>query len=160
MAVSALNGTSGTEGKVAAKTINPKSQLKVEDFINMMVTQLQNQDPMEPAKNEQLLAQMSQIGQLQSQQTLQSSLTSLVLQNNIGSASNLIGKTVEGLDSTTGEPISGKVKTVRVEKGAVVLELDDGLKLPMSQISSIEQPNADLSHAASKSAGATVGTAG
>ena len=43
-----------------------KMVLKAEDFIKMMVTQLQNQDPMEPAKNDELLAQMSQIGQLQS----------------------------------------------------------------------------------------------
>src|SRR3954469_24330843 len=75
-----------------------KFDLKAEDFIKMMVTQLQNQDPMEPAKNEQLLAQMSQIGQLQSSTQLQSSLSGMVLQNQIGSAGNLIGKTIEGLD--------------------------------------------------------------
>ena len=62
--INALNSTA------SARTANPKGQLKVEDFINMMVTQLQNQDPLEPAKNEQLLSQMSQIGQLQSQQEL------------------------------------------------------------------------------------------
>ena len=60
--------------------------LKAEDFIKMMITQLQNQDPMEPAKNEELLAQMSQIGQLESSTQLQDSLKSLVLQNNIGAA--------------------------------------------------------------------------
>lgn len=159
-AIDTLNGSTGPMASAASatkSTVNPKSQLKVEDFIKMMVTQLQNQDPMEPAKNEQLLAQMSQIGQLQSQQALQTSMTSLVLQNNIGSASNLIGKTVEGLDGASGATISGKVKSVRVEKGNVVLELEEGLKLPMSQVSQIEQPNADLADAVTKSAGATVG---
>ena len=73
--------------------------LKPEDFIKMMITQLQNQDPMEPAKNQELLAQMSQIGQLQSATSLQESLKGMVLQNQIGSASSLIGKTVQGLDS-------------------------------------------------------------
>src|SRR3982750_237613 len=72
--------------------------LKTEDFIKMMITQLQNQDPMEPAKNQELLAQMSQIGQLQSQTTLTDSLKGLVLQNNIGAAGTLIGKTIEGMD--------------------------------------------------------------
>src|SRR5437762_6740868 len=83
-------------------------QLKSEDFIKMMITQLQNQDPMEPAKNEQLLAQMSQIGQLEASTNLQDSLKSLVLQNNIGSAGNLIGKTVQGLDEH-GASIQGLV---------------------------------------------------
>ena len=135
-------------------TSNPKGQLKVEDFIKMMVTQLQQQDPTKPADNSQMLSQMSQIGQLQSQQTLQTSLTSLVLQNNIGSASNLIGKHVEGLEGASGEKIAGKVQSVRVEKGNVLLRLEDGIDLPMSQISSITQPNADITGAINNSANA------
>src|SRR3954470_5434035 len=91
-------------------------QLKSEDFIKMMVTQLQNQDPLEPEKNDQLLAQMSQIGQLQASTDLQSSLKSLVLQNNVGTAGNLIGKTVHGLDDK-GAPLSGVVNSVSVQDG-------------------------------------------
>src|SRR3954451_24317443 len=72
--------------------------LKAEDFIKMMITQLQNQDPTSPAKNEELLAQMSQIGQLQSSTTLTESHKGLVIQNQIGSAGNLIGKTVQGMN--------------------------------------------------------------
>src|SRR3712207_7626159 len=49
-------------------------------FIKMMITQLQHQDPMQPAKNEELLAQMSQIGQLQSATSLQETLKGLVTQ--------------------------------------------------------------------------------
>ena len=147
-------------------TTNPKSQLKVDDFIKMMVTQLQQQDPTEPAKNGELLQQMSQIGALQSQNALQTSLSSLVLQNNIGSASNLIGKGIEGNDPTTGEKITGTVKSVKVEKGNVLLQLTDGTSLPMNQISSIGQGaaapavtpsgEADLTNAINNSAGATV----
>src|SRR3954449_11338989 len=93
-----------------------KNQLKTDDFIKMMLTQLQNQDPMEPAKNQELLAQMSQIGQLQSQTTLTDSLKSKVLHNNLGAAGNLIGKSVQGVDST-GKSISGLVNSVRVQDG-------------------------------------------
>jgi flagellar basal-body rod modification protein FlgD len=110
-----------------------KKQLKVEDFIKMMVTQLQNQDPMEPAKNEALLAQMSQIGQLQSSQTLQESLRTLVLQNNLGAAGNMIGKVVKGLD-TQGEEVTGLVNSVRVERDSIFLELDNGKRLDMSRV--------------------------
>src|SRR3954451_23570707 len=84
--------------------------LKTEDFIKMMITQLQNQDPLQPAKNEELLAQMSQIGQLESSTQLTDGIKSMVLQNNIGSASNMIGKMVQGLDPK-GEPISGLVNS-------------------------------------------------
>jgi flagellar basal-body rod modification protein FlgD len=114
-----------------------KFALKAEDFIKMMVTQLQNQDPMQPAKNEELLAQMSQIGQLQASTDLQTSLKSMVLQNNIAAAGNLIGKKIQGLDQN-GDPIEGLVNSVRVEKDkGVFLELDNGKTLPVDYVTNI-----------------------
>ena len=110
--------------------------LKTEDFIKMMVTQLQNQDPMEPAKNQELLAQMSQIGQLQSATTLQDSLKGMVLQNQIGAAAGLIGKSVSGLDAAD-DPVTGLVTSVRVENDGVSLELDNGNRLTLSRVTSI-----------------------
>ncbi len=111
-------------------------ELKAEDFIKMMITQLQHQDPMEPAKNEELLAQMSQIGQLQSSTMMQESLKGLVMQNQIGSAGNLIGKTVQGLDDKN-EPINGIVNSVRVEGDKLFLELDSGKRLSMERVTGI-----------------------
>jgi flagellar basal-body rod modification protein FlgD len=116
-------------------------ELKSEDFIKMMITQLQNQDPTSPAKNEELLAQMSQIGQLQASTTLTESIKGMVLQNQIGSAGNMIGKSVQGLDDDN-EQISGIVNSVRVEGDNVVLELDNGHKLPLGRVTAIaEAPN-------------------
>src|SRR6476469_4301956 len=126
---SVTNGATGSQLKGASSPYN----LQPEDFIKMMLTQLQNQDPLEPAKNEQLLAQMSQIGQLESSTELQSSLKSLVLQNNIGAAGNLIGKMVQGLDGT-GKAVKGLVNSVRVVDGNVSLELDNGKALAMDHV--------------------------
>src|SRR5256885_7400930 len=106
----------------ASVTKGSNFQLKSEDFIKMMVTQLQNQDPMEPAKNDQLLAQMSQIGQLQSSTQLQDSLKGLVLQNQIGSAATLIGKTLQGLD-TNNNTIPGLLSSGRGQDDRVSLQL-------------------------------------
>jgi flagellar hook assembly protein FlgD len=91
---------------------------------------------MEPAKNEQLLAQMSEIGQLEASTSLQDSLKSLVLQNNIGAAGNLIGKMVQGLDARGGK-IGGLVTSVQVQDGNVSLELDNGKQLMMDHVVSI-----------------------
>jgi flagellar basal-body rod modification protein FlgD len=113
-----------------------KLELKTEDFVKMMITQLQNQDPLEPAKNQELLAQMSQIGQLQSSTALQESLQGMVLQNQIGSASALIGKTVHGLDSAD-DPVTGLVNSVKVGSDGVSLELDNGKTLLLSRVTQI-----------------------
>lgn len=124
------NDASGSQLK------STKMQLKTEDFIKMMVTQLQNQDPMEPAKNEALLAQMSQISQLESSTQLQTSLKTLVLQNNISSAGAMIGKMVQGKDAV-GQDLEGIVSSVRVEDGQLYLELDSGKKMSLSNVVSI-----------------------
>jgi flagellar basal-body rod modification protein FlgD len=115
---------------------NPNAQLNVNDFINMMVTQLQNQDPLSPESDSDLMSQMSQIGQLQTSTQLQSTLTTLGLQTNLAAAGNLIGKTVQGLDAS-GAQQTGIVDSVKVVNSAVSLELDNGAELSMSNVTSI-----------------------
>ena len=136
MTTSGVGAAGGLAGGNPAAGAKKNFELKTEDFIKMMITQLQNQDPMEPAKNQELLAQMSQIGQLQSATTLQESLKGMVAQNQIGSAAGLIGKGVDGLDPND-DPVSGVVTSVRVEKDGVSLELDNGKTLPLSRVTSI-----------------------
>lgn len=134
----------GSTPPSTAGGIAKKMDLKPEDFIKMMITQLQNQDPMEPAKNEQLLAQMSQIGQLESSTKLQDSLEQMVLQNNLGSAGNLIGKTVVGMGDS-GEELAGTVTSVRVEGKSVRLELDNGTSVRMDRVTEINEPGSMVS---------------
>jgi flagellar basal-body rod modification protein FlgD len=143
MTTSAIN-TSSSPNKISSD----KFKLKTDDFIKMMVTQLQNQDPTDPVKNQDLLAQMSQIGQLQSSEDLQTSLKSLVLQNSLGSAGNLIGKMVQGLD-TDGSQMGGLVTSVKVVDNNVSLELDNGQTLDLSRVTSIAQATASTTGKAS-----------
>jgi flagellar hook assembly protein FlgD len=79
---------------------------------------------------------MSQIGQLQSSTSLNESLKSMVLQNQIGSAGNLIGKNVEGLDDQNAT-VRGVVNSVKVESGAVHLELDNGKRLSLDRVTTV-----------------------
>jgi len=79
---------------------------------------------------------MSQIGQLQSSNDLQDALKGLVLQNQIGSASSLIGKSVEGLDENN-NTIRGIVNSVKVQSDGVSLELDSGNSLALGRVTAI-----------------------
>src|SRR5271170_6860770 len=106
------------------------------DFINLMVTELQNQDPTQPESSDQLLSQMSQIGQLQSSDTLQTTLTGLAQQNQIGAASSLIGKAVAGLDSGN-NLTSGVVSSVNVASTGVTLGLSNDDSLALASVTSI-----------------------
>jgi flagellar basal-body rod modification protein FlgD len=104
--------------------------------MNMMMTQLENQDPLNPTNSDQLMTQMSAIGQMQSSTTLDSTLSSLGTQTQIGSASSLMGKQVQGIDSNNNS-VTGVVTAVQVASSGVSLQLDSGDTVSLSNISSI-----------------------
>jgi len=101
-----------------------------------MVTQLKNQDPTQPMSNEDLLQQMTNIGQLESSDQLQSSLTTMTLQNDIGNAAKLIGQNVTGLNDQQ-EQVNGMVNSVQVQNSVVYLQLDSGATLQLGNVTSI-----------------------
>lgn len=134
MAVSGI--TNNSSNSSAAASTSSKLKLQASDFIKMMITQLQNQDPLEPAKNQELLAQMSNISQLQSSTDLTGALKTITLQNGISNAASMIGKMVTGKDSN-GEDMDGIVSSVKVEDGSLYLELDSGKKMSLANVTNI-----------------------
>ena len=163
MSIAALSSTaSGTQLPASSTGQSTKMQLNATDFIKLMVTQLQNQDPTQPASSDQLLSQMSQIGQLQASTQLQTTLSGLAAQNQIGAAGNLIGKTVTGMNAQNAT-VSGVVNSVRVQQGAVFLELDNSAEVPLSNVTKISPPpvaGATAGSAAAASSAAATGSSG
>src|SRR4051794_33673303 len=104
--------SSSSSTPTATSAAAPQMKLGPADFLKLMITQLEHQDPINPTNSSELLSQMSQIGQLQSSDTLQTSLQGFALQTSISSASSMIGKTVQGLDSNS-KPIAGVVTSVQ-----------------------------------------------
>ena len=66
-------GTAGTMGLAGAKT----DQLGREAFLNLLVTQLQHQNPLEPQADGEFLAQLAQFSSLESLQDIQKDMAAL-----------------------------------------------------------------------------------
>jgi flagellar basal-body rod modification protein FlgD len=101
-----------------------------------MITQLQNQDPLNPTDSNQMLTQMSEIGQLESSTNLQSSLTTMVQQNQIASAANMIGKYAAGTDQNANQT-AGTITAVQVTTNGVNLTMDNGDTMPLNNVTAI-----------------------
>ena len=129
---------SGATTTQAGAGVNRFSELSSEQFIQIMIQELQNQDPLQPQDSSALLEQLSSIRNIESQMTLQEELSDLVLQNQVASAGNLIGRYVEGLAGDNNR-IGGVVTSVRVADGNVMLELDTGLTLSMDRVAKITE---------------------
>ena len=120
----------------AASQASAQLSLSPTDFLNMMVTQLKNQDPLKPTSSSDLLAQMSQIGQLQSSTSLQSTLQNFGNQTSLTSAASMIGKSVIGTDANS-KPQTGVVTSVQIAGGNVSLELDNGTTMPLANVTTV-----------------------
>ena len=96
------------------------NELTMSDFIKMMVAQLENQDPMDPMSNTEMLQQMSQMRAITANDRLTDSIESLTLGQALSTASSLIGKTVTGVN-TLDQTITGKVDKVTIENGEAKL---------------------------------------
>src|SRR5258707_1197610 len=104
--MSAITST-GSPG-ASTGTNNAFAALSSGDFLKVMLSELQNQDPLQPQDTSKLLEQLSSLRNVESQLTLQQSLQSLVTQSQISQAGGMIGKLVAGVDDG-GSNVSGLV---------------------------------------------------
>jgi flagellar basal-body rod modification protein FlgD len=121
--------------------------------MQFLITQLQNQDPLDPTDSDEMLTQMSEIGQLESSTNLETDLTGMVQQNQVSAAASMIGKAIQGTDANQ-NPASGNVTAVQVTSSGVNLQLDSGDTVPLSGVTSITNPTSPSS-ASTSSASST-----
>ena len=115
------------------------AELRSEDFFELLITQLTNQDPLEPTDNEDLLNQISSIRDIELSTTLTDSLKMLTGQQRFASASSLIGRFVTGNSGAEGSVMRGVVVGVRFEAdGQPLLQLADGTEIAIDEVATIE----------------------
>ncbi len=98
--------------------------LELDDFFQLMIAELQNQDPLNPLENNEFLAQIATIREIGATTKLGDTLDSLVLGQNLNSGSALIGREIHAL-SDSGADVKGVVSRVTVDGGNVTLHIGD-----------------------------------
>ncbi len=111
------------------------------DFMNLLVRQLQYQDPFEPMTNQEMINQVAGIRELEMNTRLTRRLEQLTDEQRFGSAAALIGRRVSGtVTDADGRAytLSGVVRAVRfTSSGEAMLELDTGEVLPLSRLEAV-----------------------
>ncbi len=75
------------------------------DYMKVLITQLQNQNPLEPMDNNEMASQLAQFSQLQQLESMNSNFAQILAITNRSYANSLIGKDVTffAQDTVTGE---------------------------------------------------------
>ena len=92
-----LSRPNGLGSKTPITQLAGEERLGKEDFLNLLVTQLKYQDPLEPMKNNEFIAQTAQFSALEQMQELNQNVESqMSLQRNMSDMmkTQYIGKTV------------------------------------------------------------------
>jgi flagellar basal-body rod modification protein FlgD len=109
--VSTNNTTGTTTLTTGAKAT--QGSLGKDDFLKLLITQMQYQDPMQPMDNTAYVAQLAQFSSLEQMQNLNASMSAL-------QANNMIGNTVSFTDDS-GNVATGVVGGVSISSGVASL---------------------------------------
>ncbi|WP_090083974.1 flagellar hook assembly protein FlgD [Lentibacillus persicus] len=128
----------------------PSPELGKDEFLQILMTQLQNQDPTSPMDESQFISQMSTFSQLEQTMNMANSIEKLVQQQNVSPIlqySHMIGKevTYNTYDEETGEvvdSISGVIKAVSQDEGRAVMMLENETKIYADSIVELRNPEA------------------
>jgi len=133
--MSAIKSGADSQTKAGAST---GDELGKDTFLQLLVQQMQYQDPLAPTDNAQMIAQLAQFSSLEQMNNLNEKIEEMTGnfdQLNFLSASSMIGRTVSGIGSD-GSIINGEVTSVAMQGSVVYLSVGDQ-QLSMAGVQSI-----------------------
>lgn len=121
------------------------------DFMTLLVTELQNQNPLEPMDNQQMAAQLAQFTQLELSEEMNGNLSTInetiekmnagfegaMLMAKVDYARSLLGHEISFYNQTYQQTFEGSVERIRFVDGEPVLDVRT--EVPQSETSASEQ---------------------
>lgn len=115
------SSTTAPTSNTASTTSGSNQVLGETDFLNLLTTQLKNQDPLNPMDDTQSVSELAQFSALQATTSLSTNFGTFESNFAVSQASGMLGKsvTVSSTDSTgASSTVSGTVKAIQVVNGS------------------------------------------
>jgi len=107
-----------------------------DDFLKLLITQLSHQDPTQPVKDEQFIAQMAQFSSLEQMQNVASSVHRMTDRQSL----SIVGKFVMGKDSESDNMVSGIAKALIFDDTGKPFVRVNGRAVSVDEISVVGEP--------------------
>ncbi len=107
-----------------------------QDFLNLLVTQMTSQDPLNPMTNQDLLGQMVQFSTLQSNSILDTDLGRMQTAQAVSEANALIGRQVSLQVDSNGNTAQGVVSGINTSSGQPQIVVN-GVSYNLNQVLSV-----------------------
>ena len=93
------------------------------NYMMLLVTQLQNQNPLEPMSSDQMTAQLAQLSQLEHLESMDATFEKVLFTAEVNQAAGLIDKRVAYLPEDSNEAVTGQVGGVSMIDGKVIVSV-------------------------------------
>ena len=122
--VPSTGSSTSSSGLNASTTaaLNSLGSVNISQFLQMMLAEMQNQDPLNPMSNTDLMNQIGDMQQISASNQLTNTLQAMQVGQALSNATALIGATVTGTDAT-GAAASGVVSQVSISNGTPSLQV-------------------------------------
>jgi flagellar basal-body rod modification protein FlgD len=126
----AASAGAAAAGAPGAAPENPNGVLGQNDFLKLMVAQLQAQNPLEPGNSNEFVNEIAEFTQVEQ-------VTNLANANELSGAVQLIGHTVS-YNGASGEPASGKVQSVQSTVSGTTVTVEGVAGVKLSSITEVD----------------------
>ena len=112
------------------------SGLGQDQFLQLLIAQLQNQDPLDPVSNQDFIQQLATLNTVSGIQSLNANFSEMLKLQQLTQGADLIGKTIE-YTLVSGDPSkTGTVTSVQSQDGRFVLQVGSD-RVSLDQINSV-----------------------
>ena len=129
MDVSSLTATQPTTNN-SSTTTSPPATVNYNQFLQLLIAQMKNQDPTSPTDMSQYMSQFAQLSSVEQAVQTNAKLDTLLSSSALSQAESLIGRTA-AFTSADGQSTTGKITAVRIIQGGAVATLDNGIEVQL-----------------------------
>ena len=108
-----------------ATATETSSTATYDNFLKLLMTQMKNQDPTEPMKSTDYMAQLATFSQVEQTVKGNAKLDALLASSSLSQADSVIGRTVTSADGK----ISGQVASVMITSEGAIAKLSSGANI-------------------------------
>jgi flagellar basal-body rod modification protein FlgD len=133
-APSPVSSTATSASTTSSAATAATQSLSYNDFLTLLMAELQNQDPTQPMDPSQMVSQLATVSEVGQAVQTNTTLASLLTATSHSQAAQLVGQTVTSADGST----SGQVASVSVTSTGAVATLTNGSTVSLSNGATVQ----------------------
>ncbi len=142
-----------TNTNAAGQATSTGDSVSENQFLNLLVTQLQNQDPTQPMDDSQFVSELAQFSSLQETTNLNTTMSGFTSTSSLQTAASMIGASVTtSATDSSGNAIGGEVTSAATSNGVVNVVIGSN-SVPLSDVTGVTYPSASGTSTTSSTSG-------